>query len=45
VSAININTLGYIIVGMFVLTWTAALTIWRLGHIEERWKSDVGETN
>ena len=34
---ININTLGFIIVGMFVLTWVLALLIWRLGHIEERW--------
>jgi nickel/cobalt transporter (NiCoT) family protein len=24
-------------VGMFVLTWLAALLIWRFGRIEERW--------
>jgi high-affinity nickel-transport protein len=45
VSAININTLGYIIVGLFALTWTVALAIWRWGRIEERWTADLGETN
>jgi high-affinity nickel-transport protein len=39
VSAVNINTLGYIIVGLFALTWTVALAIWRFGRIEERWQA------
>jgi high-affinity nickel-transport protein len=33
----NINTAGFIIVGMFVITWAGALVIWRFGHIEEKW--------
>jgi high-affinity nickel-transport protein len=33
----NLNTAGFVIVGMFILTWLAALLIWRFGHIEERW--------
>jgi high-affinity nickel-transport protein len=33
----NINTAGFIIVGMFIVTWAAALSIWRFGHIEEKW--------
>jgi high-affinity nickel-transport protein len=33
----NINTAGFVIVGMFVLTWAAALAIWHYGHVEERW--------
>jgi nickel/cobalt transporter (NiCoT) family protein len=33
----NINTAGFIIVGMFILTWAAAILIWRYAHIEERW--------
>jgi nickel/cobalt transporter (NiCoT) family protein len=37
VSGVDINTLGYIIVGLFALTWTVALGIWRVGGIEERW--------
>ena len=33
----NINTAGFVIVGMFVVTWAAAMLIWRYGHIEEKW--------
>jgi high-affinity nickel-transport protein len=33
----NINTAGFVIVGMFVLTWAVALSIWHFGKIEERW--------
>ncbi len=34
----NINTAGFVIVGMFLFTWIAALTIWKVGRIEERWE-------
>jgi high-affinity nickel-transport protein len=33
----DINKAGFVIVGMFVVTWAAAMGIWRYGHIEERW--------
>jgi high-affinity nickel-transport protein len=33
----NINTAGFVIVGMFVLTWAAAMLVWRYGRIEEKW--------
>jgi nickel/cobalt transporter (NiCoT) family protein len=33
----NINTAGFVIVGLFILTWLAALLVWRFGHIEEKW--------
>ena len=46
VSAIDLNTLGFVIVGLFALTWALALAIWRWGRIEERWTADLGgETN
>jgi high-affinity nickel-transport protein len=38
---ININELGFIIVGMFLATWIVALSIWRFGHIEERWSAQL----
>jgi high-affinity nickel-transport protein len=40
---ININLLGFLIVGMFVATWAIALSVWHLGHIEERWSSHLEE--
>jgi high-affinity nickel-transport protein len=33
----NINTAGFVIVGMFVVTWAGAMLLWRYGHIEVRW--------
>ncbi|MGH7721601.1 MAG: HoxN/HupN/NixA family nickel/cobalt transporter [Candidatus Dormibacteria bacterium] len=37
VSGISLNTIGFVIVAMFVLTWIAALAIWRFAKIEQRW--------
>ncbi len=39
---IDINVLGFVIVGMFCLTWAFSLLIWRYARIEERWsRSDT----
>jgi nickel/cobalt transporter (NiCoT) family protein len=40
---INMNFLGFVIVAMFIATWAIALTIWRLGRIEERWSAHLDE--
>ena len=32
---------GFVIVGLFVATWAIALSVWRLGRIEERWSADL----
>ena len=40
-AAFNINTAGFVIVGMFVVTWSAALAFWKFGHVEERWSSKL----
>jgi high-affinity nickel-transport protein len=37
----DINTLGFIIVGLFVVTWLTALAIWRFGKIEEKWAAGM----
>nr|WP_234974261.1 HoxN/HupN/NixA family nickel/cobalt transporter [Williamsia sterculiae] len=36
-SALDLNTIGFVIVGMFVVTWAAAVSVWKIGRIEERW--------
>jgi high-affinity nickel-transport protein len=38
VSQIDLNVVGFGIVGLFVATWAIALAIWRFGRIEERWR-------
>jgi nickel/cobalt transporter (NiCoT) family protein len=40
---IDINLLGFVIVGMFVATWAIALSVWRFGRIEERWSTQLSE--
>ncbi|MGH2937918.1 MAG: HoxN/HupN/NixA family nickel/cobalt transporter [Solirubrobacterales bacterium] len=39
VGALDLNSIGYVIVGLFVVTWAAALAIWHFGRIEERWSA------
>jgi len=36
-DAFNINRAGFVIVGVFVVTWIVALAIWRFGRIEQKW--------
>jgi nickel/cobalt transporter (NiCoT) family protein len=35
----NINTAGFVIVGMFIVTWAAAILIWKYARIEEKWSA------
>jgi high-affinity nickel-transport protein len=35
----DINKAGFVIVGLFVVTWVAALVVWRYGRVEERWSA------
>jgi high-affinity nickel-transport protein len=45
IAGIDLNTVGFVIVGLFVVTWVVALLIWRLGRIEARWTTlGGGET-
>src|SRR6266699_73530 len=35
----DINKAGFVVVGVFVLTWAVALAIWHFGKIEQRWEA------
>ena len=37
INGIDFNLMGFIIVGVFILTWVIALVIWKTQQIEERW--------
>jgi high-affinity nickel-transport protein len=37
VSGIDLNAVGYLVVGLFVATWAVALAVWRFARLEERW--------
>jgi high-affinity nickel-transport protein len=36
-ESFNINRAGFVIVGLFAVTWIVALAIWRFGKIEQKW--------
>jgi len=36
-ESFNINKAGFVIVGVFVITWVVALAIWHFGKIEQKW--------
>ncbi len=37
IGGLNLNAVGYAIVGLFVVTWLVALAVWRIGRFEQRW--------
>jgi high-affinity nickel-transport protein len=41
VSNVDLNLLGYGIIGLFVVTWIVAVAIWRWGRIEDRWSASL----
>ncbi len=41
IADINLDLVGYAIVGLFVLAWIIALAVWKFGRIEERWSQSL----
>jgi nickel/cobalt transporter (NiCoT) family protein len=41
VAGIDLNYVGYAIVGAFALTWAIALAVWHWGRIEEKWSANL----
>jgi high-affinity nickel-transport protein len=41
IADVNLNYVGYAIVGLFVVTWAVAIAAWRLLRIEERWSAGM----
>ncbi|GAA4001747.1 HoxN/HupN/NixA family nickel/cobalt transporter [Streptomyces plumbiresistens] len=37
IAGINLDSVGYVIVGLFVVVWAAAIGYWRLAKVEQRW--------
>jgi nickel/cobalt transporter (NiCoT) family protein len=38
-GSFDLNKAGFVIVGIFVVTWAVALSIWHFGHIEQKWEA------
>ena len=41
VGGVDLNAIGFLIVGLFVLAWVVALLVWRFGRIEEKWSTQL----
>ena len=37
IAGLDLNDVGFVIVGLFAVIWFAALAVWRYGRVEERW--------
>jgi high-affinity nickel-transport protein len=43
IGNMNLDYAGYGIVGLFVVSWLAALAVWHFGRIEEKWSMDLAD--
>ncbi|MEU4097521.1 HoxN/HupN/NixA family nickel/cobalt transporter [Streptomyces sp. NPDC026673] len=41
VSGLDLNIIGFVIVGLFFATWLVAVLVWKFGRIEEKWTADL----
>ncbi len=39
IGGIDLNTMGFFIVGLFIFTLAAAMLVWKYGRIEDKWNS------
>jgi len=41
VGGLDLNNVGFIIVGVFVVTWVVAVVVWYVGRVEEKWSQNL----
>jgi high-affinity nickel-transport protein len=41
IGGLDLNYVGFVIAGLFVLTWAVALLVWRYARIEEKWSAGL----
>ncbi|MRH88403.1 HoxN/HupN/NixA family nickel/cobalt transporter [Nocardia sp. SYP-A9097] len=41
VGNLDLGAMGFIVAGLFVVTWVAAYWVWRIGDVEGRWQRDL----
>ncbi|RKE18479.1 HoxN/HupN/NixA family nickel/cobalt transporter [Streptomyces sp. TLI_171] len=43
IGSLDLNLVGYVIVGLFVLTWAGAMAFWKFGRVEQKWSAGLRE--
>ncbi|MET8245027.1 HoxN/HupN/NixA family nickel/cobalt transporter [Streptomyces sp. NPDC005202] len=41
ISGLDLNIIGFVIVGLFFVTWAIAVAVWKFGRIEEKWTAGL----
>ncbi|WP_317444631.1 HoxN/HupN/NixA family nickel/cobalt transporter [Streptomyces collinus] len=44
IAGLDLDNVGYVIVGLFVVVWAVAVGYWRLAKVEERWTARAADT-
>jgi high-affinity nickel-transport protein len=42
-ASLDLEWVGFVIVGLFLVTWAGAVAVWRYGRIEQRWTPQPAE--
>jgi high-affinity nickel-transport protein len=42
IGDVDLNDVGYVIVGLFLVAWLVAVAVWKLGRFDERWSTELG---
>ncbi|MDQ0789780.1 HoxN/HupN/NixA family nickel/cobalt transporter [Streptomyces sp. B3I8] len=45
IAGLDLDNVGYVIAGLFVVVWALALTYWRLARVEQRWSPRTADGN
>ncbi|MFI1533720.1 Nickel transporter NicT [Streptomyces anandii] len=45
IAGLDLDSVGYVIVGLFVVVWAAALAYWKVAKVEQRWAVGSADTN
>ncbi|HEY7856975.1 MAG TPA: HoxN/HupN/NixA family nickel/cobalt transporter [Candidatus Nanopelagicales bacterium] len=45
VAGLDLNYVGYVIVGLFIAAWAIALTVWKVAKIEQKWSVHLRDSD
>ncbi|MEU8648236.1 HoxN/HupN/NixA family nickel/cobalt transporter [Streptomyces sp. NBC_01558] len=40
-GSLDLNVIGFVVVGLFLTTWLIAVAVWKFGRIEEKWTAGL----
>jgi high-affinity nickel-transport protein len=41
IGTLDLNNVGFVIVGVFVVTWLVAVVVWYVGKVEDKWSKNL----